>query len=270
MIKNFKNFSFLILLVFIVTGCSNKIYPYKIADTVKNKEISDIELKKMNVKQFYDFIKIKEDREDITAYVPSKSFYFINRYCKLKNSRLRKYTDVDKSVDVLSIEGNLMASNRIVDYSTQFGCYIESTDEYIELIRVDSHTRRFKNQYRDNVVSISKFSKKSYLSFMDDRKKDAEKREKAIEASYQERKMLRERKGTHAIVFYNSFRFNGERKYENICVKSCKNFNIDNTGYVSLQKSLDDNWKFVSKIGNINTSINKYCTCEGINVLMKK
>ena len=224
----------------------------------------------MNVKQFYDFIKVIEYNKDIDAYIPSNSVILINRYCRLKNSRLKKYTPIVGSVAVLDYEGNLMASDRIVDYSTQFGCYIESTDEYIELIRVDSHTRRFKNQYRDNVVSISKYAKGYYLSFMDDRKKDAEKKEKIIEASYQERKMLRERKGTHSIIFYNSFSFNGENKYENVCAKSCKNYNIENTGYISLQESLNDNWEFVSKIGNINTSINRHCICKGVNLLLKK
>ena len=105
---------------------------------------------------------------------------------------------------------------------------------------------------------------------MDTRKKDAEKKIRRIESLYKEIDNLRNRTGTHSLVFYNSFSFNGNNKYKDICIKSCKNYNIDNTGYSLLQESLDDNWKFISKIGNVNNSINKYCTCEGINVLMKK
>ena len=36
------NLFLVIVLSILVSGCSNKIYPYKIADTVKNKPISDI------------------------------------------------------------------------------------------------------------------------------------------------------------------------------------------------------------------------------------
>lgn len=81
MINNLKNFLFLTLLVFTIIGCSKKIYEYRIADTVKNKQISDKNLKQMNVKQFYHFIKVKKNRySEFTAYIPSKSYYLINRY----------------------------------------------------------------------------------------------------------------------------------------------------------------------------------------------
>ena len=85
MINNFKNFLFLTLLVFTITGCSKKIYEYRIADTVKNKQIGDENLKQMNVKQFYDFIKVKENRKDMNTYITSKSYGLIRRYCKLLN-----------------------------------------------------------------------------------------------------------------------------------------------------------------------------------------
>ncbi|MAC85088.1 MAG: hypothetical protein CL624_13240 [Arcobacter sp.] len=264
---------FLVIFVsFLVSGCSKKIYPYRIADTVKNKQISDAELKQMNVKQFYNFIKVKDNPYSrVTAYIPSKSYSLIRRYCKLRNSVLRKYVPFGNiSTAVLDLEGNLKASDRIVDYSTLHGCYLESTDEYFEIIRIDSHTQRFKDQYRDNVISISKSSKIDYLDYMDSLKKDAEKRVRRIESRYKEIQILRNRTGTHSVIFYNGFSFNGNNKYKDVCIKSCKNYNIDNTGYSLLQESLDDNWKFVSKIGNVNNSINKYCTCEGVNLLMKK
>jgi len=262
------NIFLVIFLSILVSGCSKKIYEYRIADTVKNKQISDKELKQMNVKQFYNFIKVKENRKDMNAYIPSNSSYLINRFCKLKNSEMKEYIPVFGSVTVLDLEGNLMARDRIIDYSTLYGCYIENTDEYLELIRIDSHTQRFKDKYRDNVINISKYSKNDYLDNMNSRKKDDEKKIKEIELSNIKINKLRERTGTHSFIFNTSFINNSD--YADTCIKSCKNYNIENTGYSLLQESLDDNWEFVSKIGNINTKVNRYCTCEGVNVLMKK
>ena len=262
------NIFLVIFLSILISGCSKKIYEYRLADTVKNKQISDEELKQMNVKQFYDFIKVKENEKDISAYIPSNSYALINRYCKLRNSEMKKYNPKFGSYAVLDLEGNLKAANRIIDYSTVYGCYIESTDEYLELIRIDSHTQRFKDRYRDNIINLENNSKDLYLENINSRKKDNEKKIKEIELSNIKIKKLRERTGTHSFIFNTSFINNSD--YADSCIKSCKNYNIKNTGYSLLQESLDDNWEFVSKIGNVNTKVNRYCTCEGVSVLMKK
>ncbi|KAB7885191.1 hypothetical protein [Poseidonibacter ostreae] len=262
------NIFLVIFLSVLVSGCSKKIYEYRIVETVKNKQISDEELKKMNVRQFYNFIKVKENRKGMNAYIPSNSYNLVFKFCKLQNSKLKKYTPVLGSTTVLNLEGNLKAANRIVDYATLHGCYIEKTDEYLELIRINSHTQRFKDRYRDNVINISKYSKIDYLDNINSRKKDDEKKIKEIELSNIKINKLRERTGTHSFIFNTSFINNSD--YSNTCIKSCKNYNIENTGYSLLQESLDDKWEFVSKIGNVNTKVNRYCTCEGVNILMRR
>lgn len=54
----FHNYSLITLLILVITGCSNKVYEFRVNET--SKQISNDELSKMSFDEFYNFMKVRE------------------------------------------------------------------------------------------------------------------------------------------------------------------------------------------------------------------
>lgn len=88
----FHNYSLITLLILVITGCSNKVYEFRVNET--SKQISNDELSKMSFDEFYNFMKVRELHMDkVITY--SNAYETFDRYCKLRGSELLVYTPDD-------------------------------------------------------------------------------------------------------------------------------------------------------------------------------
>lgn len=294
----FHNYSLITLLILVITGCSNKVYEFRVNET--SKQISNDELSKMSFDEFYNFMKVRELHMDkVITY--SNAYETFDRYCKLRGSELLVYTPDDYYSRINNIEPILKEYDRYYDGSTYYGCKLYDTKEYMELVRIASHGYSgliFGKPVRDDTYLLERnvIDKTFYNIYLKKFReiKDAKYSNPKEYSSFKKAiDSLRDRKGSYEAFYFSGYidekgksnsildddidrsaYHNTSHLYKQYeaCEYKCKKINIQNNGYDILKDSIRDNWTVESKIDTyINKKIDSSCTCFGdVKYIMKK
>jgi len=140
--------------------------------------------------------------------------------------------------------------------------YISYTERYVERLAKEDENRLKEYKRTEVRRKIKAEEKKQEL---------IEKENKRL-ALINKTNFLRSRKGQYNLSFYSKYNFHpfGPFSDESICDEDCVSKNIENTGYSSIDNALQDGWNFVSKIEGITYKYSDICTCEGVNIIMKR
>lgn len=297
----FKTHILVSILILVVSGCSNKVYEFRV--TENTKKISDNELSKMSFGEFYNFMKIRDFQLDtVVTYTNANEIF--NRYCNLKGSEVIPYNPENKLMRMRHMEQVLKDYDRYYDGSSYYGCKLYDTNEYLELSRISSHgfSGFIYGKKETDDTFLLKRNTINIHSFNDYIKKYRENKDtkyttysKPIEYSKFKEDMdtLRNRKGSYEVSYFSSYVdvggksvsikddemdrsafFNTGYLYRNYkeCGYKCKKVNIESNGYDILQDSIRDDWTIQSKIDTpISKKIDSSCTCYGdAKYIMKK
>ncbi len=208
----------------------------------------------MNVKQLVDG----------TSYTYSDSYKTLQRYCKLKGSKLTFFEPKYSNFFLGFYKINLRKAGSYFDSITYFGCDIKETNEYFELNRVES-ALGYSRECRDLLIEYTINNKKWYDYYFE--KKSDEEYKKYIKPSkfneFKEKNdALRKRKGTYTFTYFDGF-MNQDKYYNNINMLAydeyanvCRKMNIHNFYYTSIDKSLKDGWTIQSSLERVYHQVN--------------
>lgn len=274
---------FIILSIFLLSGCGSKHYKYRISKDTKEKRISSKILKSMTIKEFYNFLKVKESKELNIAYAKNDSYRIVKRFCDLKGndaiyasigrSEVGRFKEYYKIINTPFYEDRKLTGGGLQ------ACFIKSTNEFFKFYYIGSRNDGIGivDQYSEYVISITNEGRKEFLDYIKKEKAKKEERRKEREERIRKQKekikYLQNRRGAHSFTFY--FNYNSYNKKNNIyCESSCRASNEQTTGYKTYEDALNDNWKFVNKINDVSRNESTYfapdCYCTGSRIILKK
>lgn len=299
--QQFKNCVLVLFLILTVSGCTNKVYDFRVTENAK--KISDDELSKMSFDEFFNFMKIRDFQLDtVVTYTNANEIF--NRYCKIKGSEVIPYNPENILMRMRHIEPVLKEYDRYYDGSSYYGCKLYDTNEYLELSRISSHGYSgliYGKKEKDDTFLLKR-NTISIHSFNDYIKKYRENKDtkytlynKPIVYTQFKESMdaLRNKKGSYEFFYYTSYIDNRDKNISitdddmdrsaffntgylyrnyNECGYKCKKINIESNGYDILMDSIRDGWSIQSKNKVlISKKIDSSCTCYGdFKYTMKK
>ena len=141
-----KNYIIVCFTILIFTGCAPKVWDYRV--TEKAPKINDTELSNMSTNEFYSFLR-KKDYDDRSFFSYTDAYDVVERYCKLKGSALLNF-DLqminNKYIPTINgISGTYEFYDRWLDYGVHYGCDLKETNEFIGMIRLESHLKYHRN-----------------------------------------------------------------------------------------------------------------------------
>jgi hypothetical protein len=266
----------------ILIGCGSPNLPEK-NEIVKWENIT---LDKLKTE--LGFIKVED--ELYARALSDKDASYISTYCLSKGGNFETlHLDFIESIVNPKQFINKHIDNSSMNKSPSIKACIKNNNYLFILIEqgYNQFNKATRQSFNDKMYFISsdENNQKKYISFINKVKNENEKRMKEIEENIKKKKeehdkkaleelkridMLRIRKGQHVVRFFNSYTFNENRVKESDCANQCTSKNIEDSGYTSMDKALENGWEFISKLDSVSYKVSENCTCTGTNVLIKK
>jgi len=273
--------------------------------------ISNEELKNLSFEQFKENLGLVKDltifeKKDMDHFKDAEIFYwndlssFYKKYCEAQNGVLYKYNSIGNIFDPVGQEERAktvlltnsareticLSKDTPIFFTTfsiylkkcLFGCDLNSYDfnraEFV-LSNNKEKLTTYKNKYND-FIEAEYNREKSKKKAEEDRVNFEKMKNARILETQKKQQVLRERTGNTVMDFYTGF--NGT----DICEISCKSLNRANTGYSSIEESVEDGWIISQVLADSNKEvgykIDSYgvaengsgCQCRGKKYFMQK
>ena len=282
-----KNYIIVCFTILIFTGCAPKVWDYRV--TEKAPKISDTELSNMSTKEFYSFLR-KKDYDINYFFSYTDAYDVVERYCKLKGSALLNF-DLqminNKYIPTTNgISGTYEFYDRWLDYGVHYGCDLKETNEFIGMIRLESHLKYHRNvdDLKEYLIDTGEFLKTPYHSYQDekDRKEllristttqiDEFRRVSNLDDLVKIAQYKKTRRGTYEATFFMEF-YNKQFKRvysDDVCVSSCLKIAVLEHGFIRRDDVKYYGWDFQKELGPSRTTTTDGCTCVGKKYLIKK